>query len=146
MIATSCPSSGRHRADGSRNDGLPAIAQEPEGVFHLGGIDGVESAEGFIEHEDVGIVEDRGEELNLLLVSFAQRFDLLEAVFFNIESFEPLIERSLSIRFRGAIELRKKEQMILDRHAWIKPALLRQIPEPLPRNLCACRAVPGNRP
>ena len=122
---------------GREDDGFPAIAQEPEGVFHLRGIDGIETTEGFIEHENVGIVEDRGQKLDLLLISFAQRFDLLESVFFNIESFEPLIERSLSIRFRGAIELRKKKQVILNRHSWIKPALFRQIPESLARNLGA---------
>src|SRR5258708_10783424 len=64
-------------AVGAEEDGLALLAQVDERVHEKRGGDGIEAAEGLVHDDEIGVVEQRGDELDLLLHAFVEVFGLL---------------------------------------------------------------------
>src|SRR5580704_7507320 len=76
-------------AMGAEEDGLALLAQVDEGVHEEGGVDGIEAAEGFVHDDEVGFVEEGGDELDLLLHALRELFGFLGDGFGDLHLFAP---------------------------------------------------------
>ena len=64
-------------AVGGEEDGSTLIAEVNEGVLEKRGVDRVEAAERLVHDDELGIVQQCGDELNLLLHALGELFGLL---------------------------------------------------------------------
>ncbi len=64
-------------AVGGEEDGSSLLAEVDEGVDEQAGVDGIEAAEGLVHDDELGLVQQGGNELDLLLHSLGEVFGLL---------------------------------------------------------------------
>ena len=76
-------------AVGAEEDGLALLAEVDEGVHEERGVDGIEAAEGLVHDDEVGLVEQGGDELDLLLHALGELFGLLGDGFGDLHAFAP---------------------------------------------------------
>ncbi len=76
-------------AVGAEEDGLALLAEVDEGVHEEGGVDGIEAAEGLVHDDEVGVVEQSGDELDLLLHALGELFGLLGDGLGDLQLFAP---------------------------------------------------------
>ena len=76
-------------AVGGEENGAALLAEVDEGVHEEGGVDGIETAEGLVHDDELGLVEEGGYELNLLLHALGELFGLLGNGFGDLKLFAP---------------------------------------------------------
>ncbi len=76
-------------AVGGEEDGTTLFAEVHEGVLEEDGVDGIEAGEGLIHDDEVGLVEERGDELNLLLHALGELFGLFGDGLGDLEPLAP---------------------------------------------------------
>src|SRR5699024_10271701 len=97
------------------------------GLFKYLHIDRVEAAEWFIQYDKIGLMDDRGDQLDLLLVYLGQFLYALVPVFRNFEPFEPLIESHIDVLLGHSLKLGEVTYLLFDFQFRVKSAFLRQI-------------------
>ena len=76
-------------AVGGEEDGAALFAEVDEGVHEEGGVDGIEAAEGLVHDDELGLVEQGGDELDLLLHALGEVFGLFVDGIGDLESLAP---------------------------------------------------------
>jgi hypothetical protein len=69
--------------------GLALLAQVDQRVHQQGGVDRVEAAEGLVHDDEVGLVQQGGDELDLLLHALGELFGLLGDGLGDLQAFAP---------------------------------------------------------
>lgn len=110
---------------GTEDDGGSGVAEFEDGLAYGIGIDGVETAEGFIEDEEFGLVEGGGDELDLLAHAFAECFDFFIGVGEEVESFEPEVDGWVGLG--ETAEFREELEVFADFHAAVEAAFLGEV-------------------
>ena len=77
-----------HAVRGEEN-GVSGIAEFDEDVLQERGVDGVEAGEGLVHDDEFGVVQERGDELYLLLHTLGELFGLLGERFGDLQLFAP---------------------------------------------------------
>ena len=139
-----------HRLDGfhlmrGKDDGLAPGAEFEDGLAKQDHVDGVEAGERLVEKQDLGIVDDRSQELDFLLVPLRQLPRLACGEVGYAESGQPLVRRSGGPIGRHAVEASEEHELIEDGHLRIEPALLGQVTPCRPRQASMVHASPGQR-
>src|ERR1700689_4235020 len=70
-------------------DGAALFAKVDEGVHEKDGVDRIEAAEWLVHDDELGPVEEGGDELDLLLHAFGELFGLLVDRFRDLQLFAP---------------------------------------------------------
>src|ERR1700739_2956527 len=96
-------------AMGGEDDGLAFVLQIQKGLFQQLGIDRIEAAEGLIHHDQAGIVEQRTDELNLLLHALGKFFSLLGKGFFDVQPFRPVVRALAGFAGGKPVEFAEKD-------------------------------------
>ena len=114
-------------AVGGEEDGLADAAQIDQGAHEQECVDRVEAAEGLVHEDEVGIVQQRGDELDLLLHSLGEVFGLLGDGLGDVEPLAP--EGCAAGCYRGseAVQLAEEGELIQHVHLLVEAALLRQV-------------------
>ncbi|MFM1942804.1 MAG: hypothetical protein RI897_1786 [Verrucomicrobiota bacterium] len=110
---------------GAEDDGGSGLAQFEDGLADGIGIDGVESAEGFIEDEEFRLVEGGGDELDFLAHAFAERFDFFIGVGEEVESFEPEVDGWVGLG--EAAEFGEELEVFAHFHAAVEAAFFGEV-------------------
>ena len=112
---------------GAEKDGLALLAEIDEGVHEQGGVDGIETAEGLVHDDEVGLVEQGGDELDLLLHAFGELFGLFVEDVGDLHALGPLVG-ALGRRDGGeTVELAEEDELVEDLHLLVEAALLGQV-------------------
>ncbi len=89
--------------------------------------DRIEARERLVEDQDVGVVEDRADELDLLLHALRQRLDLRLGPLSELDAFEPLADQLLGAPTLDSVQLGEEQQMVGDGHLAVEAAFFRQV-------------------
>ncbi len=89
-------------------------------------------------------MEDRGDELDLLLVALAQLLGAPVGVVGDAEPGEPVQRLAAGRRRRLAVQRGEVDELVQDRHPRVQAALLGQVAPGPARQLVRQRAVPAN--
>ena len=117
---------GRHVVRG-KDDRVSGIFQFEDFFFQQFGIYGVESAERFVEDQQLRFVDDGDDELYFLLHSFGQLFEFLVPPRHDIEFFEPAHQPCAGFLIGESFELRQVDGLFADFHFFIQSAFFRQV-------------------
>ena len=112
-------------------DGPPLVAQLEHDVFEEVGVDGVEAAEGFVEDEQVRVVQQRADKLHFLLHPFGKLLGFLAAPVGGSEAAEPVVHFLGRLGAREAPQFGKVEQLLLHLHLLVEATFFGQIAHPL---------------
>ena len=77
---------------GAEDERLAAVAHLEEGFLEQAHVDRIEPGERLVHDQHLGVVEDRRDELDLLLVALRQLLDLALAVVGDAEPLEPVVD------------------------------------------------------
>lgn len=109
--------------DDARTVGVEAEDLGP----HPGGVYGVQAAEGLIQNQKPGAVDDGGDELNLLLHTLTEFFDLLVPLATEVEFIEPFLSGGGGFGLIHSLEAGKVKQVLTDVHFLVQAALFGQV-------------------
>ena len=109
---------------GTEYDRAAVAGQLVDFVLDEIGVDGIETAEGFVEDDESGLVQDGGDELQFLTHAFAQVFDFLVPPGLHLESFEPVADLVGRFGFGEPLQLREVDGLGADLHLFIQTTLL----------------------
>ena len=114
---------------------LAALLELDDGVLERLRVDRIEPAERLVEDHEIGIVEQRADELHLLLHSARELVDLGEPPILlrslEREPLQPLVDAPVGLAPAHALELGEKFQHPPHLHLAVESALLGEIAEPL---------------
>jgi hypothetical protein len=111
----------------AEDQSLAPVAHLDEGLLQQPHVDRVEPGERLVHDQHGGVVEDRGDELDLLLVALRQLLDLALEVVGDPEALEPIDDLGLRLLGRHAVEGRKEAKLLSDLHLGVQPAFLGQV-------------------
>ncbi len=111
-------------AVGGEEDGAALLAQIDEGVHEERGVDGVEAAEGLVHDDELGLVKERGNELDLLLHALGELFGLLGDGLGDLHALAPDVGALRGCRRVEAVELAEEDELVDDLHLLVQAALL----------------------
>ncbi len=106
----------------------------------------IQSTEGFIEHQQIGIEHQRRRQLHTLLVPVRQLLQPGLRSIRQAELLEPPVCRRHRLPGRHAVELTEVDELIQHLHPRIEPALLGHVAETVSCRFPHRRAVPGHPP
>ncbi len=112
---------------GRKDNRCPLVAQGQNLLFQEVGIDRVESREGLIEDQQLGLVQHRDDKLHLLGHTLRELLDLLVPPRLDAELLEPHLQPLQCIAARKTLEAGKEEGLFAHLHLLIKAALLGQV-------------------
>ena len=128
-----------------REDDRPAlIAQLDERVAQQRKVDRIEPGERLIHEEDVRRVQDRGDELDLLLIALAELFGTPVRQIRDPEPLEPGEGVRAGLPGPLAVERGEVDELIDDGEARVEAALFREITERAPREVGRRDAIPAD--
>ena len=129
-----------------REDQRPAlVAQLEERLAQEDEVDRIEARERLVHEQDLGLVEDRGDELDLLLVALRQLLGAPVRRIRGCGSGPASACASLRARSRRrAVQRGEVDELVEDRHPRIQPALLGEVAPRPAGQLGAGRAVPAD--
>ncbi len=104
------------------------------------GVDGVESREGLVDDYEVGLVQQSGDDLGLLLHALAELLHLLAPVLIEVHAFEPGDQPALRFTVAEALERGEEDQHLLERDVLVEAAVLGQITDAVLGDLGGIRA------
>lgn len=113
---------------GAEDDGRPIIFQTEDLLFENIDIDGVKAGEGFVEDQELRLVDHRDDELYLLLHPLAKLFHFLVPPCFDFEAAEPMPQAGHGVVPRQSFELGQVEGLLPNLHLFIKATFFRQVP------------------
>ncbi len=90
----------------------PASACSCDDLFDQAGVDRVEPCEGLVHDDKVGFVQQRGDELGLLLHPLAQLLHLLAPVLVEVHALEPRHQAALGLAVAQTLERAKIDQYL----------------------------------
>ena len=93
-------------------------------------VDRVEAAEGFVQDQQLRIVEHRGDELHFLLHPLRQRLHLLGRPFAEAEPLQPFLGAGAGQGSPDAADLAEEDELVEDLHLLVDAALLGQVADP----------------
>ncbi len=126
-----------------REDERPTfVAELEERLAEEGDVDGIETGERLVHEQDRRVVEDRRDQLDLLLVALAELFGLALGQVGHAQAMEPGEGVAPGDVARHAVERGEEHQLIEDDHPRIQPALLGQVAPRRPWQLARVGAVP----
>ncbi len=96
-----------------------------------GGVDGVEAAEGLVHDDEVGLVEQGGDELDLLLHALGEIFGLLGDGLGDLQPLAPGVGALGGDGGVEAVELAEEDELVEDVHLFVEAALLGQVADAL---------------
>ena len=112
---------------------------------HLGG-DGVEPGEGFVEHQQVGFVEEGERQLHALLVAAGQALHGVAGAVEKAQPLEPGVGGACCGRSGEAGESGVVDEVVAHLHALVHAALCRHVAEALAGKGVDRVVLPGDRP
>ena len=130
----------------AEQDRLAPIAHLGEGGLEHRDVHRVERGEGLVHQQDVGIVEDRRDVLDLLLVALRQAVRLAVREFGDPEAPEPGEGLLASACPRHPVQRREVDQLVDDRHARVETALLGHVAPHTSRPGLRLAILPGHGP
>ncbi len=114
---------------------LPLGLQSEQRVGQELDVEGVQPGERFIQQGQVGLVDDGGEYLHLLLVALAQLFQPAAPAVGDAENLEPVADLPVGLPPLHAEEPREEQQLVAHPHLLVEAAFLREVAEAAPRLL-----------
>src|SRR5215475_5169698 len=112
----------------SREDnGLVVFLQLLDDLFEQAGADRVEAGKRFVENDQVGRMQDGGDELDFLLHAFRQFFPFLVFPSGHLYTLKPGIDAPVGLLSRNAFQLGEESELFADLHLLIEAAVLGQI-------------------
>ncbi|CDN42566.1 hypothetical protein BN871_BM_00350 [Paenibacillus sp. P22] len=103
------------------------IAELLDGRLQQLHVDRIESAERFVQNHQLRPMDDRRDELDLLLVALGQLFHALVIILRHSEAFQPRLEAFVGVRRRHSLQPGKVDQLLADLDLRIEASLLRQV-------------------
>src|SRR3954470_21732384 len=117
----------------AEDDGLAAPLQVHDGVLQRLCVDRIEPAERLVENDEFGVVNQRRDELHLLLHTARELVDLRVAPIALLrgetESLQPRVDALVSVAGFQSLELCEKSQHASHLHLPVEPTLFRQVPD-----------------
>ena len=110
--------------------GLAAAPEVDHGVEQDLPVHGIERRERLVEHDELGIVEDRRDELHLLLHPLRQIGHLAHAPVAEPQPVQPFDGLGAGGTSGHAFGLRQKHEHVKHAHLGVESALFGQIPDP----------------
>ena len=101
-----------------------------EQVGHGGDGERVETRERFVEDEQLGLVDQRGDQLHPLLVAVRQGVEPVPRPGRQAQPVEPHVDAALHRDSASTTEPTQVDELVADTHARIEATLLRHVPEP----------------
>ena len=98
-------------------------------------VDRVEPGERLVHEQDLGVVQDRGDELDLLLVALGQLLRAAVGVIRDAEAGQPGGRLACRALGRDAVQRREVDELVEDRHPRVQPALLGEVAPRPPRQV-----------
>ena len=118
------------------------VAQHPA---HHVDRDGVEAGERLVEHQDLGVVDERRGQLHALLVAQRQLEDLVAAPLRDAQHLGPVLHRArVADAASQPVQPRQVDQLVADLHARVQAALLGHVPDAPPDGEVDRPAVPAH--
>src|SRR5882757_5795231 len=114
-------------AVGAEEDGLALLAEVDEGVHQEGGVDGIEAAEGLVHDDEVGLVEERGDELDLLLHAFGEFLGFFGDGLGDLHALAPGVGALAGGGGVKAVEFAEEDELVHDLHLLVEAALFREV-------------------
>ncbi len=131
---------------GREDQGLALVAQLEERLAQQRDVDGIETRERLVHQQDLRVVQDRRDQLDLLLVALRQLLGAARAELGHPEPGQP-VERLAASTLRGeAVERREVGELIDDDHPRIEAALLGKVAPRRARQDAAVGSLPRHRP
>ena len=118
---------------------LALLAEVDEGVLQQRGVDGIEAAEGLVHDDEVGLVQQGGDELDLLLHALGELFGLLGDGLGDLHALAPDVGALAGGGGVEAVELAEEDELVDDLHLLVEAALFGQVADAL-EDACGRRA------
>ena len=125
---------------------LAPIAHLEERRFQERYVDRVQAGERLVHEQDVRVLEDRGDELDLLLVALREGLGPTVCVVADAEASEPLERVAAGPPARHAVERGEEDELIEDEHPRVEPSFLGHVAPGLPRPIAGRASGPGDGP
>ena len=107
---------------------------------------GIQSRQRLVQHQQLGIVDQRGRQLHPLLVPMRQRLHLGVPPVGDVEPFEPAVGGCGSVCCAEPVQPAQVLDLLTDEHARVQPALFGHVTEAAALGLADGRAVPSDGP
>jgi hypothetical protein len=127
---------------GREDQRLALLAQLEERLAEDRHVHRVEARERLVHQQDLGIVEDRGDQLDLLLVALRELVGAALGEVRDAEPGEPVIRLAAGPIGRDAVELGEIDELVDDPHPRVEAAFLGQVAPGRPRQGPAVGAAP----
>src|SRR5687767_12921399 len=114
-------------AVGREQNSLASLLELEQHVLHLHGVHGIHAAERLVHNDEVGVVEQRGNELDLLLHSFGKLLDLLLGPVRKLEALAPPPCAAGGFGSGKSMHLAEEDKLLDDFHLLVEAAFLRQV-------------------
>ncbi len=115
-----------HAMSGEQNR-LAGLLQLDQHILQHDGVGGIEPGERLVHDDQIGIVQQRGDELNLLLHALGQLFHFLLRPVADLQPLAPCQRALARFLLREIVQAAEKDQVIEHLHPLVEPALLGQI-------------------
>ena len=112
---------------GREHDGLARLVHFADDAREQCCIDGIEPREWFVEHDQIGVVQDGGDELHLLLLSFGEFFASPRERFGKLQPFEPANSGFVGRSGRQTLEPPNVAKKSVNTHSAVEATLFREI-------------------
>ncbi len=105
---------------------------------------GSSPAKRLVEHQDLGIVDERGRQLDPLLVAVRERLDLARRPIGDVETFQPHPCGLGRVGLAQAVQSTQILNLLADEHGRVEAPLLGHVAEPAPIGLAYGPTVPAD--
>jgi hypothetical protein len=112
--------------DVARDQDRVVLLEIVDQVAHLDDLHGVEASRGFVEDQELRVVDDRLGEADALTKAVRQRIDRIVRDLVQRRDVEDLAEPALQVHTGHAAELARELEIVHDRHLGVERGVLRQ--------------------
>ena len=118
-------------AVGGEEDRFTLLAEVDERVHEEDGVDGIEAAEGLVHDDELGLVQERCDELDLLLHALGELFGLLGDGFGDLHALAPDVGSLAGSGGVEAVQLAEEDELVHDLHLFVEAALFGEVADAL---------------
>ena len=104
----------------------------------------VQSGQGLVEHQELGVVDEGGGQLDTLLVSMRERLDLAVGPIDDVETLQPHPRRPCRVRFAQTVQSSQVLNLLADEHRRVEAPFLGHVAEPSSLGLADRSPVPAH--
>src|SRR5438552_2827605 len=115
---------------GGEDDRLAPLAEIRQVFLDDRRVDRIEARKRLVQDQDLGVVDDRRDELDLLLHALRELVHLLFQPLAKLELLDPLADAPAGVFAGDFFDRREKKEMVQDLHLPVEAALLREITDP----------------